>query len=122
MTEGQPHFSPEEEKEIAEVSSEAAKLGEDYIHDLTLAKVGIMKLQILSYANGIEIFDGDLSKIDFEHEDLILGEIVRRASASIQFQGKDIISLLDKRYREAGLGSLFDPESAAHKRFGHLLD
>lgn len=100
MPERQAEFSDYEKEQIAFYAREAARIGEDCIWSLVLAKAELCKIAISTAQNKI-----------LAHEIGVVGEVIDQARIILQVEGRDSLSELDRHAQNAGLGSVFDPDS-----------
>lgn len=129
MKEREPEFSEEEKDQIGKMAIALAQTGEDAIFDLVRMRIQFQYVAYISEKKGIalkvqigEEEEVSLTSEEAKHESDVMGEVIRQARVILQMEGKDDLSILDKHYRDAGLGSIFDPESEASKRLTWLRD
>jgi len=120
MSEREVGFSQEEKEQIGFYARELAELGEDAIWEVVLGKMLLMKMT-LGWQDSPELKALFPKREQMFHEADVMGEIVRQARTIRQFEGIDELSVLDRAAQEAGLGSVFDPESEIGKDMKDVL-
>lgn len=119
------NFSDEETALIDSSAQTIAAGGEEAVWELVTAKI---KLTYLSYLTGgkpmkVE-FGGriiEFNKDQIKHEVEIIAAVADRAMTILRTEGKDDASIIDKCAREAGLGSIFDPETEIGRHMKDVL-
>ena len=117
MPERSQRFSEEEKSMMTKFAAKAAQLGNDGINFLVIQ---MARLERLNVETGLEmnpiIRGRDSEKIQRATE--FLNATIHQARAQAQMLGVDDLSVLNSRLEKAGMGSLFDTESEAFKKFG----
>ena len=122
MTEREmPAFSGEERAEMATLARDIAECGQDAIDQLTQtkARLAIGSLKVIDGVDRIE--DKLLVGSNLLHDVRVINEVLRQAKAIRQLQGVDDLSQLDRHAQEAGLGSIFDENSAIGAKLKQYL-
>lgn len=119
MTEGQPKFTDNEKILIASVSLDLARLGENFIWAVVKDKIRLATASFITGSKPLIVEIGDrkieMAPDQVNHQISLMSEVIRQARAILQFQGKDELSIIDRRLRKAGQASVFDLDSEANK-------
>lgn len=122
MNERNQLFSAEEEQQISTSAVALARLGEKDVDAVELIKLQLLTVIAMAGKDPIVIENHgneiQLTKNEARQKADILEQVVFRARAILQIEGRDSISLRNEFYIKEGWGSIFDPESRIRK----LLD
>jgi len=122
MVERKPEFSEYESTEMGRVAREIANMGEagdDVVWDLVRARLQLMQFAILWHkSDDLKALFKDPESI--HHEIDVVTGVIDQSRLLMQMAGTDQLSILDRRTQEAGMGSVFDPESEISKHFKEI--
>ena len=120
MSEREITFSQKEKDQMGFYALQFAGFGEDDIWELVLAKAQMIKMT-LDWQDSPQLKALFPERERMLHEIDVLNEVIRQAKTTMQFEGKDDLSILNQKAQSVGLGSVFDPDSQIGKKMMDLL-